>query len=135
MNARNYRTELNLSPLDFPALNGLYEHSIFITTDPPVMVDNKITLKLTTQLVITEFYTKKEHKVLTGQSIYGIPTFEIKTREDVYEFFKDATLVLKEAYQYVLKHQPLPDLSFPTNSIEAFQKEINGVFYLLNSQN
>ena len=72
---------------------------------------------------------------MKAQSIYEIPNNEIISREDVYEFYKDATLGLSEAYQYVQNQLPLPNITFPTQPIETYQREIDGVFYLLNSRN
>jgi hypothetical protein len=135
MNAKNYRVNINLSPLDFPAINGLGMQSDFTQTEPPVIVKNKVVLKITRVFILTETYIKKDHEVLKAQSVYEIPVNDIKTREDIYEFYKDATLNLSEAYQYVQRHVPLPDVIFPTQPIETFQREIDGVFYLLNTQN
>ncbi len=135
MNARNCRVKLNLSPLDFPAIIGLGEQSDFTQTEIPVIVNNKVVLKITKKFILIETYTNKEHEVFTAQSIYEIPANDIKTREDIYEFYKDATLSLGEAYEYVQNQIPLPDLSFPTQPIETYQKEIDGVFYLLNTRN
>lgn len=135
MNARNCRVKLNLSKLDFPAINGLGQQSDFTKTDLPVVINNKVVLKITKKLILVENYTNKEHEIFTAQSIYEIPASNIKMREDIYEFYKDATLGLSEAYQYAQKQIPLPNLSFPTPPIEIYQKEIDGVFYLLNTQN
>ncbi len=135
MNARNCRVKLNLSPLDIPAIISLGVQSDFTKTEPPVIVNNKVVLKITKKLILIETYTNKEHEVFTAQSIYEIPAIDIKTREDIYEFYKDATLCLDEAYQYVQKQIPLPALAFPTPSIETYQKEIDGVFYLINTRN
>ena len=135
MNARNCRINIILSPLDFPQLNGLGRQSDFTQTEPSVIVNNKLELKITKKLIITDKYANKEHEVLTVQSIYEIPTNAIKNREDVYDFYKDATLGLSEAYDYVKKKIPLPQLLFSTPSIENYQREIDGVFVLLNSQN
>jgi hypothetical protein len=78
----------------------------------------------------------KEHEVLTTQSVYEIPCNEIKSREDVYEFYKDATLSLNEAYQFVQTKLPsLPSILLPAPPIENYQREIDGVFNLLNSRN
>lgn len=135
MNARKYRVKLNLSPLDFPAIVGLGKQSDFTKTEPPLIVDNKVVLKITKKLIITETYISKEHEVFTAESIYEIPATDIKTRTDIYEVYKDATLGLSEAYHYVQKKMPLPTLSFPTQPIEIYQKEIDSVFYLLNTRN
>ena len=135
MNARNYRVKLNLSPLDFPAISGLGRQSDFTKTEPPVIINNKVVLKITKKLILIETYANKEHEVFTAQSIYEIPAYNIKTREDIYEFYKDATLGLSEVYQHVQKKMPLPNLSFVAPAIETFQKEIDGIFYLLNTRN
>ncbi len=135
MNARNFRVKLDLSPLDFPAIIGLGGQSDFTKTEPPVIVNNKVVLKITKKFILIETYTNKEHEVFTVQSIYEIPANDIKTREDIYEFYKDATLSLSEAYQYVQNQIPLPALSFPTPPIENYQREVDGVFYLLNTRN
>jgi hypothetical protein len=135
MNARNYRVKINLSPLDFPAIIGLGGQSDFTQTEPPVIIDNKVLLKITKKFILIETYTDIKHDVFTVQSIYEIPINEIKTREDVYEFYKDATLGLSEAYNYAQKHIPIPNLSFLTQPIENYEKEIDGVFYLSNTLN
>jgi hypothetical protein len=135
MNARSYRVNLNLSPLDFPAIDGLGGQSDFTQTEPPVIVQNKVVLKITRAFILVESGTNKEHEVLKAQAVYEIPANEIKTKEDVYEFYKDATSSLNEAYQYVQNQMPLPNLSFPTQSIETYKREIDGVFHLLNSRN
>jgi hypothetical protein len=135
MNARNCRVKLNLSPLDFPAIKGLGMQSDYTQTEPPIIVNNKVVLKITKKLILIETYTKKEHEVFIVQSIYEIPASDIKTKEDIYEVYKDATLGLSEAYQFAQKRIPLPGISFSVLAIETYQKEIDGVFHLLNSQN
>ena len=78
----------------------------------------------------------QEHEVLKTESTYEIPCNEIKSREDVYEFFNDAILSLNEAYQYAQKELPaLPKIIFPTLPIKNYQREIDGVLYILDSQN
>lgn len=80
--------------------------------------------------------TNKAHEILKAQSVYEIPIHEIKTRDDVYEFYKDAILGLNEAYQYARKQLPqLPNRSFPSPPIESYQGEIDRVFTLFNSRN
>lgn len=135
MNARRYRTEYNLSPLNFPPIEGLGNSKIDSMTEPPFIVNNKVKLKITKKYILVELYNSKEHKVLTAVSVYEIPINEIKSRENIYECFQDATLGLSEAYNYVKKQLPLPDISFPAAPIDAYQKEIDGVFYLLNTLN
>lgn len=135
MNARNCRINLILSPLDFPPIDGLGGQSDFTQTEPLVISNKKVVLKITKKLIVTDNYANKEYDVFTAQSIYEIPTNELKHREDVYEFYKDATLGLSEAYQFVQKQMPLPQLLFPTPSIETYQREIDSVFALLISQN
>ncbi|MDB5228274.1 MAG: hypothetical protein JWN78_2467 [Bacteroidota bacterium] len=135
MNARSYRVKLNLSPLDFPAINGLGGQSDFTQTEPPVIINNKVVLKITKKFILTETYTNKEHEVLNAQSVYEIPINEITKSEDIYEFYKDATLGLSEAYQYVQKQTSLPNLSFPIQPIEIYHGEIDAVFHLLNNRN
>ena len=135
MNARSYRVNLVLSPLDFPPIMGLGESSVSFYSEP-VIIKNKVLLMITKTYVLIDMNTNKNHEVLSAQSIYEIPSNEIKSREDVYEFYKDATLSLKEAYQYVQTQLPtLPSISFPYQPIENYQREIDRVFDLLNSQN
>jgi hypothetical protein len=135
MNARQYRKEYDLSPLDFPAIEGPGESRIDFRTEPPFIVNNKVKLKITIKYILVEFYNSKEYEILTAVSVYEIPINEIKSRENIYECYEDATLGLSEAYNYVKKEMPLPDISFPTAPIETYQKEIDGVFYLLNTLN
>lgn len=135
MNTRQYRTEYNLSALDFPAITGPGTSKIDFRTEPPFIVNNKVKLKITNKFILVEFYNSKEHEVLTAVSVYEIPLNDIKERENIYECYKDATTGLNEAYAYAKKKLPLPDIIFPTAPIETYQKEIDGVFYLLNTLN
>lgn len=135
MNARRYRTEYDLSALDFPAIEGLGESRIDFRTEVPFIVNNKVKLKITKKYTLVEIYNSKEHEVLAAMSVYEIPLSEIKTRVNVYECFNDATLGLSEAYEYAKKNLPLPDIKFPSLPIENYKKEIDGVFYLLNTLN
>ncbi len=136
MNARNYRVKLNLSPLDFPPIMGLGESTVSYQTEPPRIINNKVVLTITKKYILIDISTNKEHEILTAQSVYEIPPNEIKNREDVNEFYKDATLSLNEAYQYARTQLPsLKSIVFPTQPIENYQKEIDSVFNLLNSRN
>lgn len=80
MNARNYRVKLNFSPLDFPVISGLGGQSDFNKTEPPVIIDIKVVLRIAKKLILIETFTRKEHEVITAQSIYEIPAYDIKTR-------------------------------------------------------
>lgn len=135
MNARQYRTEYNLSALDFPAITGPGESKIDFRTEPPSIVNNKVKLKITKKYILVEFFNNKEHEVLTAASVYEIPINDIKVRENIYECYKDATSGLNEAYEYAKKQLALPDIIFPTAPIETYRKEIDGVFYLLSTMN
>ena len=126
MNARSYRTNINLSPLDFPAIIGLGETSISYRSEAPAIVNKKVLLIITKAFILTDMSTNKSHEVLKMQSVYEIPVNEIKTRLDVYEFYKDAILGLNEAYQYAQTQLPtLPSRSFPNLPIENYQIEID----------
>ena len=135
MNARNYRKEYDLSALDFPAINGPGTSRIDFRTEPPYIVDDKMKLKITNKYILVEFYNNKEHEILTTISVYEIPLKNIETRETIYACFEDAVSGLNEAYEYAKKKLPLPDIFFPTPPIETYRKEIDGVFYLLNTLN
>lgn len=136
MNAINYRVDLKISPFDFPPIMGLGQSSVDYRTEPPYFSNNKVVLKITMKYILIDMGNNKENEVLSTQSLYEIPPADIKSREDVYEFYKDATLSLNEAYQ-LAKNQfsLLPVITFPTQPIELLQQEIDGVFYLLNSRN
>ena len=136
MNARSYRVNLNLSPLDFPAISGLGQSSVFYQSEPH-FINHKVVLTVITKYVLIEINSNKEHEILSVQCVYEMPPSEIKSREDIYEFYKDGILTLNEAYQFVKKTQfpTLPSISFPYQPIENYQKEIDRVFILLHSQN
>lgn len=135
MNARSYRVDLNLSPLDFPAIIGLGESTVSYVSDVCI-IKNKVLLMIGEAYIVHDMYNHKSHTVLTAQSIYEIPPNEIKSREDVYEFYNDALLGLSEAYQYVQSQMPeLPSRSFHNEPIEKYKAEIDRVFNLLNSRN
>lgn len=135
MNARQHRKEYDLSPLDFPAIQGPGESGIDIRTEPPIIVNKKVKLKITVKFVLVEFYNRKKHVVLTAFSVYEIPINEIKSRENVYEYYQDAILGLSEAYNFAKKQLPLPDISFNAAPIETYKQEIDGVLYLINTLN
>lgn len=136
MNARNYRVKLSLSPVDFPPIMWLGESSVSYRTEPPHIINNKLVLTITKKYMLLDMSDNKEHEILAAQSVYEIPCNEIKNREDVHEFFNDATLNLSEAYQYARKQLPaLPNILLSTAPIENYQREIDGVFALLNSRN
>ncbi|WP_348825723.1 hypothetical protein [Flavobacterium aestuarii] len=135
MNARHYRIEYNLSALDFPAIEGPGESRIDFRTESPFILNNKLQLKITKKYILVEFYNSKEHEILTAISVYEIPLSEIKTRENIHEFYNDATLGLSEAYEFAKTNLPLPDINFPNLPIEVYQKEIDRVFYVLNNLN
>ncbi|MES2574711.1 MAG: hypothetical protein V4572_07195 [Bacteroidota bacterium] len=135
MNARHYRTEYNLSALDFPAFESLGESRIDFRTESPFIVNNKMQLKITKKYILVEFYKGNEHEILTAISVYEIPISEIKTRENIHEFYNDATLGLSEAYEFAKTNLPLPNINFSSLPIEAYQKEIDRVFYVLNNLN
>jgi hypothetical protein len=135
MNARIYRVKFNLSPLDFPEIKGLGRLSYISQTEPPFISGNKIALKITVGFAIAEGYANNPHEVLKVECLYEIPVNEIKTGEDIYEFYKDATLTLSEAYKFAQSRIPLPDLSFSTQPMKTYESEIGGVLYLVNSQN
>ena len=133
MNARSYRAHVNMSPLDFQVEAGLVESSVDYYSEPVIM-NNMILLMITKTYVV--MYANKKHNVLSVQSIYEIPPNEIKSRENVYEFYKDAMLGLNEVYQAHRTELPdLPKIVFPALPVEAYQREIDRVFNLLNSRN
>lgn len=136
MNARNYRVKLNLSPLDFPPIMGLGESSVSYQTELPQIINNKMLITITKKYILLDMSTNKKHEVLTAQSVYEIPLNEIKSREDVHEFYNDAILSLNEAYQYAQTKLPsLPNILFPNQPIESYKREIDGIFSLLNREN
>lgn len=135
MNARSYRINLSLSPLDFPAIMGMGQSSVSYHSEPRINNKN-VLLTITKKYVLIDMNTNKEYEVLSAQSDYEIPSNLIKSREDVYEFYKDATLSLNEAYQYVRTQLPqLHNIVLPTPPIQNYKGEIDRVFNLLNSQN
>lgn len=138
MDARSYKIALNISPFDFRIESTLGESSVSYHSEPK-LYGNKIVLEITYSYILTDMFTNKEQEVLTVQSVYEIPTNEIKNREDVYEFYKDALQCLNEAYQAYKYEQAqpemLPNLTFPNQPIENFKLEIDRFFNLLISQN
>ena len=136
MNARSYKVGQKISPLDFPAITGLGQSSLSYQTEPPRLNNNKVVLTITKKYILLDMSNNQEHEVLSVQSVYEIPPSEIKSREDVYEFYKDATLNLNEAYQYTRMQEPsLFNIVLPNLPIENYQGEIDRVFNLLNSRN
>lgn len=135
MNARNYRTSLNISPLDFPPVDGIVENSVTYHSEP-ILNNNNVLLKITKKFILYNVDNKREHEVLSVESVYEIPSIEIKSRQDVYEFYKDALLSLDEVYKYAQTQMPLlPNKLFLSQPIDNYQGEIDRVFNLLIRQN
>jgi hypothetical protein len=135
INARSYRAHLNLSPVDFPPIIGLGETSVAWYSEP-VVIRDKLLLMITYTFVLLDVNTNRQHNVFTAQSIYEIPPTDIKRKEDVYEFYKDALVALNESYHQVqVQMQGLPARVFPIHQIGNYQKEIVRVIDLLNSRN
>ena len=135
MNARSYRVNLSVSPLDFPPIRGLGESSVSFHSEPHINKKN-IVLTITKKYVLTDINTDRKHEVISVKSDYEMPFNLIRSREDVYEFYKDATLSLNEAYQYYRTQLPtLFNISFPNQPIENYKGEIDRIFSLLNGQN
>ncbi len=135
MNARSYRVNVKLSPLDFPAIMGLGESSVVYQSEPHI-INNDLVLTIAKTYVLHDMSTNKRHAVLTVQSVYKIPPNEIKRREHIYQFYNDANQGLNEAYQYARTQMPsLPHISFSNQPIENYQSEIDRIFNLLNSRN
>lgn len=135
MNARSYRVNLSVSQLDFPPLMGLGKSSLSYQSEPHLSGKN-LKLTITKKYILTDISMSKEYEVLSVKSDYELPSNIIKKREDVYEFYRDATLCLNEAYQYARTKLPgLPNIPFPIQPIENYIKEIDRVFNLLHSQN
>ncbi len=131
MNAKNYLIKRISSPLDFPAVNGLVQSSVTYHSEP-VLNNNKVLLTITKAFALHNVGDKEKHEVFSVQSDYEIPVNEIKSREDVYEFYKDALLGLDEAYKNKQTQIPmLPSRAFPNEPIESYNPEIDRVFNLL----
>ncbi len=135
MDVLKYRVRTTASEFDFPAINGLGENSIDYQSEPK-MNGTKLLLTIANKYVLTDMDENKRYDVLSVRCDYEVSANLIRTREDVYAFYADAMLALNEAYQFV-KNQfsTLPKIVFPLPPIDNYQKEINRVLALLNSQN
>ena len=101
----------------------------------PHIIDKMVVLNITKAFILIDD-DNKQHNFFSAQSVYQIPCNEIKSREDVSTFYNDATLGLNEAYQFARTQMPdLFNITFPSQPIENYQKEIDRVFNLLNSRN
>ena len=79
MNARSYRVDINISPLDFPPISGLGESSVSFHSEP-FLNNNKVLLTITNKYILTDMSNNKEHEVISVQSVYEIPSNEIKSK-------------------------------------------------------
>ena len=100
MNASSHRVNLSVSPLDFPAIMGLGQPSISYRSEVPQIINNNVVLTIRKMYILTDMSTNKEYEILSVQSVYEIPIYKINSRGDIYEFYKDATQSLNEAYRY-----------------------------------
>ncbi len=71
MNARSYRVDFRISPLDFPAIIGLGRSALTWASEPHLNGD-KLGLNIVKQYVLIDD-SNKHHAVLAVQSIYQIP--------------------------------------------------------------
>jgi hypothetical protein len=135
MNARSYRIDLRHTPLDFPAITGIGE-SHFTGASEPHLNGDKLGLNIVEQYVLIDMNSNQQYSILAVQSLYQIPTSEVKSSEDVYGFYKDAIVAWNEVYQHAEADMPtLHKTVFPTPPIEKFKTEIDRVFSLLNNRN
>jgi hypothetical protein len=135
MNARSYRVNISSSPLDFRVDGGLIDSSVSCQSEPHINKQN-LALTITKMYVLTDMNTNRKHGVLAVKSDYEIPINLLRSREDVYEFYKDALLGLNETYQLHRTISPtLFNITFPNQPIESYKGEIDRVFGLLDSQN
>lgn len=135
MNAKNHRVKLNISPLDFPPINGLGMSSVLTLTETPKISNGKLDIKISKTFLLTDSYTKKEHEILKVQSVYEIPISEIISNEDLYELYKDASLNFQQAYQYAQSKIPLPSLNIEFEPIKNYEKEFKSIFIFISSLN
>jgi hypothetical protein len=135
MNARLFRVSMSLSELHFPAINGLGESSVNYHSEPHINKRNLV-LTITNNYVLADMEKNIQHNVLSVKADYEVPCSLIRSREDVYEIYKDATLSLNEVYQSSRTLLPvLPNIVFPNQPIQSYELEIDRVFRLLDSQN
>ncbi len=135
MNARSYRVGLNISAIDFPAVDGILENYVAYQSEPFIN-NNRLLLKITKKFILNNVVNKREHEVISVQSVYEILVNEIKSREDIYEFYKDALVGLDEAYKDAQTRLPFPNIRlYPQHPIEDYKIEIDRVFNLLVRQN
>mgnify|MGYP001591559838 CR=1 FL=1 len=135
MNARSYRVKIQDSDLDFKVNAGMIQSSVSWKSEPFLKGD-KILLDVTNYYMVSDMFENTEHQVLSVQCVYEIPTSLLTSRSDVYDIYKDSISVFDETYQ---THKlTLPDLlkiTFSPPPIDAYKREIDRVFELLNRQN
>lgn len=134
MNARSYRVGLNLTSVDFPAINGLGQSTVACQSEPHLIGD-MLGLNIVKSFILIDD-SNKEHNILSVLSLYHIPCNDIKSREDVSVFYNDAILALNEAYQFARTQMPeLLNITFPIQSIDTYKREIDRVLNLLDRRN
>ncbi|RZK10792.1 MAG: hypothetical protein EOO46_09305 [Flavobacterium sp.] len=135
MNARSYRVKIQDSDLDFKVNAGMTQSSVLWKSEPFLRGD-KVLLDITNYYMVSDMFENTQHQVVSVQCVYEIPTSLLKSRSDVYEFYKDSISVFDETYQtHKVKLIDLPKITFSPQPIEAYQKEIDRVFALLSRQN
>jgi hypothetical protein len=136
MEAKKYCIKINYSKIDFPPLNGLARQSILTMLEPLTVVGNKLSLKINKTLLIIETYNNVEHEILKAQSVYEIPVSDIKDKEGVYEFYKDATSNLFQGYEQAQKEIPLPVMTVPPpEPIDNYKQDFDYIFNFIQTLN
>lgn len=135
MNASSYRVKIQDSDLDFQVKAGMTQSSV-VWKSEPFLKGDKVLLDITNYYMLSDMFENTQHQALSVQCVYEIPTSSLKSREDVFEVYKDSLSVFNETYQtHKLTLPDLPKITFSPQPIEAYQNEIDRVFGLLSRQN
>ena len=90
MDATKYFKIAYYSEVTFPKLKGLMGQIVLTEGEPPFIKGDILIFKITKTYAFEYLDTNKTHEIFKAQSCYEIPTKDIISKEDLYEFYKDA---------------------------------------------
>lgn len=130
MEIRKWLVIIYNSELNYPDIDSLVNTRIKTDTEHPTIIDGTLIIKITNTYLANDMFGTNKYDIFKSQSIYEIPEIEIKSKEDLYDIYKDAEHNLfvnlnKEERNKQIPLTTIPDLS--PNSIH--QEQIDLIYY------
>lgn len=120
------------SKINFPVGKGLFQESINMKGEPPIIKDEKIVFKITQIFSMVGLYTNVETEVFKGEFNYEIPTTDIVLKEDIHAIYTHSFETLFKVLNDLEKQNGNPPLTVaPAPPLEFHQARIDYVWHVV----